>query len=125
MAKQGAHRTIYVYADWVGLGHPTLMGLLHSTLLRGKEIFSFWYDSVVNAIRQSPSDTTTIQLYHLLSSEMLLRDSAAARAYEDSAMYIARRIKSPKHISTTLTNIGEIYRNRSEFARANTYYKNR
>jgi len=44
MAKKGAHRTIYVYADWVGLGQPVLMGLLHSTLLRGKEIFSFEYD---------------------------------------------------------------------------------
>jgi len=43
MAKKGAHR-IYVYADWVGLGQPTLMGLLHSTLVRGKEIFSFEYD---------------------------------------------------------------------------------
>ena len=44
MAKKGAHRTIYVYADWVSLGQPTLMGLLHSTLLRGKEIFSFEYE---------------------------------------------------------------------------------
>ncbi len=44
MAKKGAHRTIYVYADWLGLGQPALMGLLHSTLLRGKEIFSFEYD---------------------------------------------------------------------------------
>lgn len=44
MAKKGSHRTIYVYADWAGLGQPTLMGLLHSTLLRGKEIFSFEYD---------------------------------------------------------------------------------
>lgn len=43
MAKKGAHRTIYVYAHWVGL-EATLMGLLHSTLLRGKEIFSFEYD---------------------------------------------------------------------------------
>ncbi len=44
MAKKGVHRTIYVYADWVGQGQATLMGLLHSTLLRGKEIFSFEYD---------------------------------------------------------------------------------
>lgn len=44
MAKKGAHRTICVYADWVSLGQPTLMGLLHSTVLRGKEIFSFEYD---------------------------------------------------------------------------------
>lgn len=46
MAKKGAHRTIYVYADWVGPGQTILMGLLHSTLLRGKEIFSFEYDEV-------------------------------------------------------------------------------
>ena len=45
MAKKGAYRTIYVYADWIGLGQPTLMGSLHSTLLRGKEIFSFEYDN--------------------------------------------------------------------------------
>ena len=44
MAKKGAHRTIYVYADWLSLGEPTLMGLLHTNLLRGKEIFSFEYD---------------------------------------------------------------------------------
>jgi len=44
MAKQGAHRTIYIYADWSGLQQPTLMGQLHSTLLRGKEMFSFEYD---------------------------------------------------------------------------------
>ena len=43
MAKKGAHRTIYVYADWVNLRKSDLMGLLHSTLLRGKEIFSFEY----------------------------------------------------------------------------------
>ncbi len=81
------------------------------------------YDSLLNAIRQSRSDTTTVKLYHLLSEEILLKDSAAARAYEDSALYIATRIKSPKYISITLTNIGAIYRNRSEFAKANTYYK--
>ncbi|MBT1710449.1 HipA domain-containing protein [Fulvivirgaceae bacterium PWU5] len=45
MAKKGAHRTIYVFAHWAGLDDPTLMGLLHSTLLRGKEIFSFEYDN--------------------------------------------------------------------------------
>ena len=55
MAKKGAHRTIYVYADWVGLGKPTLMGLLHSTLLRGKEIFSFEYNE---AWLKSPSAQT-------------------------------------------------------------------
>jgi len=44
MAKKSAHETIYVYADWIGLEQPVLMGLLHSTLRRKKEIFSFKYD---------------------------------------------------------------------------------
>jgi serine/threonine-protein kinase HipA len=41
MAEQ---RTIYVYADWEGLGGPTLMGLLRTAPARGREVFSFEYD---------------------------------------------------------------------------------
>lgn len=33
-----------VYADWAGLETPTLMGVLYSSQVRGKEIFSFVYD---------------------------------------------------------------------------------
>lgn len=36
-------RTIYVYADWLELGSPILIGELYSETLRGKEIFSFSY----------------------------------------------------------------------------------
>ncbi|AUS05858.1 type II toxin-antitoxin system HipA family toxin [Pseudotamlana carrageenivorans] len=36
-------RTIYVYAHWVELGIPVLVGELYSETLRGKEIFSFAY----------------------------------------------------------------------------------
>jgi len=36
-------RNIYVYADWVELETPTLMGILSVEFLRGKEIFSFEY----------------------------------------------------------------------------------
>lgn len=36
-------RTVQVIADWVGLGGPRLMGSLHATPTRGKEIFSFEY----------------------------------------------------------------------------------
>lgn len=35
---------ILVYADWTSLEAPSLMGILHSEMLRGKEIFSFEYD---------------------------------------------------------------------------------
>lgn len=37
-------RTIYIYADWLGLEGPALMGNLHSRNIRGAEIFSFQYD---------------------------------------------------------------------------------
>lgn len=34
-----------MFADWAELKGPQLMGLLHSELLRGKEVFSFEYDA--------------------------------------------------------------------------------
>ncbi len=37
-------RTVEVVADWVGLRAPVLMGRLHATPSRAKEIFSFEYD---------------------------------------------------------------------------------
>lgn len=37
-------RVIYVYADWIELELPVLMGFLSVEYLRGKEIFSFEYD---------------------------------------------------------------------------------
>lgn len=37
-------RQIYVYAHWIGLENPMLMGLLFSERLKGKEIFSFEYN---------------------------------------------------------------------------------
>jgi len=37
-------RQIYVYAHWVGLENPMLMGVLFSERLKGKEIFSFEYN---------------------------------------------------------------------------------
>lgn len=36
-------KKIYVYADWVELETPALMGILSADFLRGKEIFSFEY----------------------------------------------------------------------------------
>ncbi len=45
MSKTGKNRTIYVYADWKGLNGPVLLGTLISDVIRGKEVFSFSYDS--------------------------------------------------------------------------------
>lgn len=43
MKKTDSKRTIYVYANWVGLSDNELMGILYSESVRGKEIFSFEY----------------------------------------------------------------------------------
>lgn len=43
MAKGSQLRSIIVYADWIGLQEPTLMGTLNATQVRGKEVFSFEY----------------------------------------------------------------------------------
>ena len=45
MAKTDKKRKIHVYADWHGLNGPEYMGELHAELMRGKEIFSFEYDT--------------------------------------------------------------------------------
>lgn len=37
-------KKIWVYADWVGMKQPMLMGVLHAQFLRGKEVFSFEYE---------------------------------------------------------------------------------
>lgn len=35
------NREILVCADWVGLGGPTLMGVLRSSIVRSKEVFAY------------------------------------------------------------------------------------
>src|SRR5579871_5323687 len=42
--KPTGQRAIEVWADWVGLGQPTHLGVLYATPARGKEIFSVEYD---------------------------------------------------------------------------------
>lgn len=44
MARNEEQRPVHVYADWVELGEPALLGVLYSTRVRGKEVFSFEYD---------------------------------------------------------------------------------
>jgi serine/threonine-protein kinase HipA len=46
MNKRNSKQQIFVYADWLNLQTPTLMGILSSERLRGKEIFSFEYDKI-------------------------------------------------------------------------------
>lgn len=44
MAKKNERKHIYVYADWIGIDGPLLMGTLSVDVVRGEEVFSFSYD---------------------------------------------------------------------------------
>lgn len=44
MASKKASREIFVYASWKEIEEPILMGILHSSVSRGDEIFSFEYE---------------------------------------------------------------------------------
>lgn len=43
MRNKNKRRDVYIYTDWTQVQGPHLVGVLHSELLRGKEIFSFEY----------------------------------------------------------------------------------
>ncbi|GAA3623300.1 type II toxin-antitoxin system HipA family toxin [Flavivirga jejuensis] len=72
MAKQNNKRSISVYADWLSMEKPLLMGILHSDRLKGKEIFSFEYDG--DWLQNGPAQLLdpSLQLYsglHYLNEE--------------------------------------------------------
>lgn len=55
---------IYVYYDGEHVGSPVLMGVLTSTHLRGKEIFSFEFDDAWLSDRRFRSFDPDLQLFH-------------------------------------------------------------
>ena len=61
--SSGAQRMIEVWADWIGLGGPCLVGTLWATRARGKEIFSFEYDADWLATGPAQSLDPTLGLY--------------------------------------------------------------
>ncbi len=86
MAKQDNKRSIHVYAHWLGMVDPLLIGVLHCDRLRGKEIFSFEYDE--NWLKNGPSQLLdpNLQLYsglHYLNEDQdnfgMLLDSSPDR----------------------------------------------
>ncbi|MGR5167055.1 type II toxin-antitoxin system HipA family toxin [Vibrio astriarenae] len=54
---------IYVYADWIDAGEPMLVGMLRSSVIRGKEHFSFNYDEVWLASKYVNQIDPALQLY--------------------------------------------------------------
>ena len=63
MAAQDLRRSILVYADWIGLDNPTILGILHSTLVRGKEVFSFEYNEPWLKSEKAQNLDPDLQLY--------------------------------------------------------------
>jgi serine/threonine-protein kinase HipA len=56
-------RAVFVYADWIGFKEPILMGILKAELLRGKEVFSFEYDTNWLAVNRPNLMDPDLQLY--------------------------------------------------------------
>jgi serine/threonine-protein kinase HipA len=56
-------RTISVWADWLGLGEPRLMGALSAAISRGKEVFSFAYDDDWLGSEDAQTLDPELQLY--------------------------------------------------------------
>jgi serine/threonine-protein kinase HipA len=83
MAKQDNKRSIHVYAHWLGMVDPLLIGVLHPDRLRGKEIFSFEYDE--NWLKNGPSQLLdpNLQLYSGL--HYLNEDQDNFRMFLDSS----------------------------------------
>lgn len=72
MSKTGAKREILVFAHWEGLKEPALMGVLHSEMLRGKEVFSFDYEASWLQSKWAQELDPDLQLYsgrHYLNDE--------------------------------------------------------
>jgi len=94
--------------------------LSHLTLAQ-RNVSTDRHDSLVRAVKASSSDTLTIKLYHLLAAQVAESNPKQVLYYEDSALAIAKRIKSEKFIAITLTNIGSHYRKISEFQKSYSY----
>jgi serine/threonine-protein kinase HipA len=63
MAKNTNRREILVYANWVGIKEPMLMGKLYSETVRNQEIFSFEYSDIWLTSKYAQIIDPDLQLY--------------------------------------------------------------
>lgn len=56
-------REILVYAHWVGINEPTLMGILYASLNKGKELFSFEYNAEWLKLKEATAIDPDLQLF--------------------------------------------------------------
>lgn len=62
--NKAAQQNIEIFAHWVGMPQPILMGILRAIPSRGKEIFSFEYDQDWLSCNQAHTLDPSLQLYH-------------------------------------------------------------
>lgn len=63
MQSQTTYRSVHVFANWQGFSQPAKIGVLHSELLRGKEVFSFEYAKEWLSIKHSIIIDPDLELY--------------------------------------------------------------
>lgn len=63
MAKQNSRKEILVFADWLEIKKPMLMGKLYSEIIREKEIFSFEYSNDWLSSKYAQIIDPDLQLY--------------------------------------------------------------
>lgn len=83
MSKKNTRRDIYVFADWREISGPQLIGVLHSELLRGKEVFSFEYEK--NWLQENFSQVLDPDLALYSGLHFLHEDKTNFGAFLDSS----------------------------------------
>ena len=76
-------KEILVFADWNGLPKEILMGVLHSELLRGKEIFYFEYD--LNFLQSQAVQQLDPDLLFFSGSQYLPNEKHNFGVFQDSS----------------------------------------
>lgn len=83
MSKKSSRRDLYVYADWLEISGPKPMGVLHSELLHGKEVFSFEYEQEWLQIEFAQVLDPELELYS--GPQFLKDDKTNFAAFLDSS----------------------------------------
>src|SRR5687767_1837989 len=74
-------------------------------------------DSLETVLHAASPDTSRIRIYHLLSLASA-PDLDRALKYEEQALALATRLNDKQRISASLSSIGTVYKNQSEYRHA-------
>jgi serine/threonine-protein kinase HipA len=95
MTAKDNHKSIYVYAHWVGMKDPIYMGELKSEYTRGKEIFSFSYSDIW--LKSSYSQILDPELQFYSGSQYAREEKLNFGIFLDSSPDIWGRLLMRKH----------------------------